>query len=66
MRIFLIVFFMVFLERSIFAYINSGSGNDFFQIFLSVFASIGLLFKSIFFKIKSIFIKNKKNDDTYE
>lgn len=48
------------------AYINPGSGSDLFQIIYSGILSVLMFFKTIFLKIKGIFIKTENKEDKYE
>lgn len=48
------------------AYINPGSGSDLFQIIYSGILSVLMFFKTIFLKIKGIFIKSDNKEDKYE
>ena len=41
-----------------YAYINPGSGSDYFQVIMATIVSIGVSFKRIFTKITSFFVKN--------
>lgn len=62
----LLVFVLVANAQEAHAYINPGSGSDFFQIIYGGLLSVFLFFKSICIKIKNIFIKSKDEDNKYE
>lgn len=52
----------LFYPTDAYAYLNPGSGSDFFQLIMSFFAGIFTGIKVFFGKIKSIFVKNKEKD----
>jgi len=58
----MVVVVMFVFSQPAHAYINPGSGSDFFQMFASIFLSIGAFFKSIFGKVASGFKKGSDND----
>lgn len=53
-------------EQSAHAYINPGSGSDLFQIIYSGILSVLMFFKTIFLKIKGIFVKSQDEEQKYE
>lgn len=55
-------FIVILYPHDAYAYINPGSGSDFFQMVMSFFAGITAGIKALGNKIKSFFTKNKKND----
>lgn len=62
----LLVCFMACHEQQANAYINPGSGSDLFQIIYSGILSVLMFFKTIFIKIKGIFVKSHDEDNKYE
>lgn len=65
MKYFLSAFFIALLlvQQDANAYINPGSGSDFFQMFVAIILGVIKFFKNIVKKIKAIFgFKNKEID----
>lgn len=62
----LLVALLVCHEQAANAYINPGSGSDLFQIIYSGILSVLMFFKTIFLKIKGIFVKSQNEDNKYE
>ena len=62
----LLIFLLVSHEQTANAYVNPGSGSDLFQIIYSGILSVLLFFKTIFLKIKGIFVKSDAEDNKYE
>lgn len=60
----LLVFCLIclFYPADAYAYLNPGSGSDFFQLIMGFFAGIFAGIKAFFEKIKSIFVKKKEKD----
>lgn len=60
-KIFLLILILIFTAtiNDAYAYIRPGAGNDLIQIIISAFASIGVFFKNIINKIKSLFTGKK-------
>ncbi len=52
-------------QTEAYAYINPGTGSDFFQMFVGIVLGVAKFFKNIVCKIKSIFSKktSKNNND---
>ena len=63
---FLVLFILILFSPKAHAYINPGTGSDFSQMLLGIFASIIGVFKFIVSKIKSVFKISKKENIDYE
>ncbi len=61
----LFVCFLVFAQQDAHAYINPGTGSDFFQMLIGIILGIAKFFKTIIRKIKNIlgFKPDKKTDN---
>ncbi len=64
--LFLLICLLACHEQAANAYINPGSGSDLFQIIYSGLLSILMFFKTIFLKIKGIFVKSQDEEQKYE
>lgn len=59
--IFLVCILFAIGTQSAFAYIDPGSGSALISVIIGFFVAIGVLIKTFWYKIKSFFSKNKKN-----
>ena len=54
-RIFLIAGLLIHLTQPAYAYIDPGSGSVILSVIIGFFVAIGILFKTFWYKLKSVF-----------
>ena len=51
--------------QPVMAYIDPGSGSAIMSVFIGLFVAISLVIKTYWYKLKSLFTKNKKDQVIY-
>ena len=62
MKILKLIFFIYLLPMKLFAYIDPGSGSAILSAIIGFFVAMGVAIKAYWYKLKSIFIREKNSD----
>ena len=57
-RILILLVFIVFFSKTSYAYLDPGTGSAIMSLIIGFFVAIGVLIKTFWYKIKSLFSSN--------
>lgn len=57
-RILILLVFIVFFSKTSYAYLDPGTGSAIMSLIIGFFVAIGVLLKTFWYKIKSLFSSN--------
>ena len=64
-KILLLVITFIFFAHPAFAYLDPGTGSAIMGLIVSFIVAIGVIFKTFWYKIKSLFSKNKSTKNKF-
>ena len=59
-RILILLVFIIFFSKPSYAYLDPGTGSAIISLIIGFFVAIGVLIKTFWYKIKSLFSSNSK------